>query len=98
MWRISHIASTTGRRFHQCPAPTFLQSNLPNPEWTDLPWTSDQLKKMVEKRFTEEELSDVEWKTLCVHGEIPGSVLRLVAALVRRKTSNFERAAIDEYE
>lgn len=85
-------------RTYNPPVGNVSKSELPDPDWTELPWTSDQLQKMVEKRFTEEELSGVEWETLCIHGEIPGTVLRQVAALVRRKSSNFERAAIDEFD
>lgn len=59
------------------------KSKLPNPSWTELPWKSEQLKKMVKKRFTDDELARVDWETLCEDGEIPGSVLREVQAKLR---------------
>ena len=81
-----------------CNPPTgiFDESNRPDPDWTGLPWTDEQLKKMVNKRFKVDELADTDWETLCKPGKVLGQVLREVREKVRRKEYDVSRAQGDE--
>lgn len=62
-----------------------------------LPWESEHLKKMVQNRFTADELadSDVEWEALCSNDAIPGYVLKEIKAMIRRKSHDVQSAESD---
>ena len=62
-----------------------------------MPWESERLKKMVKKRFTEDELADVEWEALCSNGAIPGYVLKEIKGIIRRKSHDVQSAESDYF-
>jgi hypothetical protein len=59
---------------------------LPDPDWTDMPWSKDELLSVVKKAFTQAELKDVSLDFIET-GANPGRVKKLIEGKIEVKRS-----------